>query len=64
MHRNFDKAFQLVDLWSANEMPFEKTKEKIQVALKDKDLYLTRSDLLGNAFFIDWLKAAVMKLVL
>ena len=53
MHRNFDNAFQLVDLGSANEMTFEKTKDKIQVALKDKDLYLTSSDLLGNAFFMD-----------
>ena len=62
--RNFDNAFQLVDLWSANEMTFEKTKDKIQVAVKDKDLYLTRSDLLRNVFFMDRLKAAVMKLVL
>ena len=42
---NFDNAFQLVDLWSANKMTFEKTKDKFQVAVKDKDLYLTRSDL-------------------
>ena len=61
--RNFDNAFQLVDLWSANEMTFEKTKDKIQVAVKDKDLYLTRSDLLRNVFFMDRLKAAVIKLV-
>ena len=58
--RNFDNVFQLVDLWSANKMTFEKTKDKIQVALKDKDLYLTSSDLLGNAFFMDRLKAAVI----
>ena len=62
--RNFDNAFQLVDLWSVNEMTFEETKDKIQVAVKDKDLYLTRSDLLRNVFFMDRLKAAVMKLVL
>ena len=42
--RNFDNAFQLVDLWLANEATFEKTKDKIQVAVKDKDLCLTRSD--------------------
>ena len=40
--RNFDNAFLLGDLWFANETPFEKTKDKIQVAVKDKDLYLTR----------------------
>ena len=62
--RNFDNAFQLVDLWSANEMTFEKTKYKIQVAVKDKDLYLTRSNLLRNVFLMNRLKAAVMKLVL
>ena len=62
--RNFDNAFQLADLWLANEMTFEKTKDKIQVAIKDKDLYLTRSGLLGNVFFMDRLKAALMKLVL
>ena len=61
---NFDNAFQLVDLWSANEMLFEKIKDKIQVAIKDKDLYLTRSDLLRNVFFMDLMKAAIMKLVL
>ena len=44
--RHFDNAFVLVNLWLANEMIFEKTKDKIQVAVKDKDLYLTRSDLL------------------
>ena len=53
-----------MDLWLANETTFEKTKDKIQVVVKDKDLYLTRSDLLGNAFFMNRLKAAVMKLVL
>ena len=51
--RNFDNAFQLVDLWSDKEMTFEKTKDEIQVAVKDKDLYLTRSDLLRNVFFMD-----------
>ena len=61
---NFDNAFQLVDLWSANKMAFEKTKDKIQVAVKDKDLYLTRSEFLRNVFLMDRLKAAVMKLVL
>ena len=45
-------------------MTSEKTKDKIQVAVKDRDLYLTRSDLLRNAFFMDRLKAAVMNLVL
>ena len=40
--RNFDNAFQLVDLQLANETTFEKTKSKIQVAVKDKDLYSTR----------------------
>ena len=38
VHRNFDNTFQLVDLWLANETAFEKTKDKIQVAVKDKDL--------------------------
>ena len=61
---NFDNVFQLVDLWLANETIFEKTKGKIQVAVKDKNLYLTCSDLLRNVFFMDRLKAAVMKLVL
>ena len=60
--RNFDNAFRLVDLWSANEMTFEKTKGKIQVAVKDKDLFLARSDLLKNVFFMDRLNAVVMKL--
>ena len=62
--RNFDNTFQLVDLWSANKMTFEKTKDKIQVTVKDNDLFLTRSDLLRNVFFMDRLKVAVMKLVL
>ena len=62
--RNFDNGFQLVDLWLANETAFEKMKDKIQVAVKDKDLYLTRSDSLRNVFFMDRLRAAVMKLVL
>ena len=61
---NFDNAFQLADLWLANETVFEKTKDKIQMAVKVKYLYLTRSDLLRNAFFMDRLKAAPMKLVL
>ena len=61
---NFDNVFQLVDLWLANETTFEKTKDKIQEAVKDKNLYLTCSDLLRNVFFTDRLKAAVMKLVL
>ena len=64
VNRNFDNAFQLVDLWSANEMTFEKIKDKIQVTVKDKDLYLTVSDLLRSLFFMDRLKAAVMKSVL
>ena len=55
--RNFGNAFQSVDLWLTNEATFEKTKDRIQVAVKDKDVYLTRSDLLRNAFFMDWLKA-------
>ena len=53
-----------MDLWLANETTFEKTKDKIQMAVKEKDLYLTCSDLLRNVFFMDWLKAAVIKLVL
>ena len=48
---NFDIAFQLVDLWSANKMTFGKTKDETQVAFKGKDLYLTRSDLLRNIFY-------------
>ena len=44
-------------------MALEKTKDKIQVAVKDKELYLTSSDLLGNVFFVDQLKAVVMKSV-
>ena len=51
--RNFDNAFQLVDLQLANEMTFEKTKDKIQVAVTGKDLHLTRSDLLRNVFPLD-----------
>ena len=62
--RNFDNLFRLVDLWLANETTFEKTKDKIQVAIQDKDLYLTRSDLSRNVLFMDRLKTAVMKLVL
>ena len=62
--RNFDNSFQLVDLWLANEMTFEKTKYKIQVAVKDKYFYLTHSNLLTNVFFMNRLKAVVMKLVL
>ena len=62
--RNFDNAFQLVDLWLANKMAFEKTKDIIQVAVKDKDLYLTSSNLLRSVFFMDRLKTAVMKLFL
>ena len=61
--RNFDNAFQLVGLWLANETTFEKKKDKIQVAVKDKDLHLMRSGLLRNVFFMDRLKTAVMKLV-
>ena len=62
--RNFDNAFQLVDLWFASETTLEKTKDKIQVAVKDKGFYLTGSDLLRNVFFMDRLKAVVIKLVL
>ena len=50
--RNFDNAFQLVDLWLANETTFEKMKDKIQVVVRDKDVYLTRSDLLRNVFHV------------
>ena len=32
VNRNFDNAFQLVDLWLANETAFENTKDKILVA--------------------------------
>ena len=45
-------------------MIFQKTKDKIQVAVKDKHFYLKHSDLLRNVFFMDLLKVAVMKLVL
>ena len=61
--RNFDNAFQLVDLWLAKETTFEKAKNKIQ-PVKGKDLYLRRLGLLINVFFMDRLKAAVIKLVL
>ena len=64
LDHNFDNVFQLLDLWLANETTFEKTKNKIQVAVKDRYLYLTRSDLLRNVFLMDHLKAAVIKLVL
>ena len=56
--------FKLVNSWSANEMAFEKRKDKIQVAVNNKDLYLKRSDLLRVVFFMDRLKAAVIKLIL
>ena len=62
--RNSDNTLELVDLWLANETTFEKMEDKIHMAAKDKDLYLTRSDLLRNVFLMDWLKADVMKLVL
>ena len=52
-----------MDLWLANETTFEKAKDKIQVAVKENVLYLTRPDLLRNVFFMDRLKATVMKLV-
>ena len=51
--RNFDNAFQLVDLLLANETIFTEMKDKIQVAIKDKNLSLTRLDLLRNEFFMD-----------
>ena len=50
-------------LWLTEETTFEKSKDKIQVAVKDKDLYLTRSDSLWNVFFMNQVKTAVMKLV-
>ena len=59
---NFDNVFRLGDLWLANEMPFEKTKDKIQVAVKTY-LYLTRSQLLRNLFLMNRLKSGAMKLV-
>ena len=62
--RNFDNVFQLVDLWLANETIFTEMKDKIQVAIKNKNLSLTHLDLLRNEFFMDRFKAAVMKLVL
>ena len=49
---------------AAKKMTSGKTKDKIQVTIKDKDLYLTRSDSLINIFFMDRLKAALRKLVL
>ena len=55
---------EFMELWSINEMTFEKTQDKIQMAVKEKYLYLTHSDLLRNVFFMDRLKVAVMKLVL
>ena len=56
--------FRLVDLWLAKKTAFEKTKDKIQATVKDKDLYLTHTKFLRNLFFMDRLKAAVMKLLL
>ena len=63
VHHNFDNIFRLVDLCLAIEAAFEKTKNKTQVAVKDKDLYLTCSKLLRNVFFIDRLKSAVLNVV-
>ena len=59
--RNFDNSLQLEDLWSANEATY-KTKDKMLVAVKDKYLYLTRSELLRNVFFMDRLKTAIIVL--
>ena len=53
-----------MNLWLANKMVFEKPKDRIQVAFKDKDLYLMRSELSKSIFFLDSLKAAVIKLVI
>lgn len=53
-----------MDLWSANEKTFEKMKDKIQNAVKDKVLYLTDLDLLRNVFFTDQLKASILELYL
>lgn len=53
-----------MDLWSANEKTFEKMKDKIQNAVKDKVLYLTGLDLLRNVFFMDQLKASILELYL
>lgn len=53
-----------MDLWSANEKTFEKMKDKIQNAVKDKVLYLTGLDLLRNVFFTDQLKASILELYL
>ena len=41
-----------MDLWLATETTFEEMKDKIQVLVKDKDLYLKRSDLLRNVFLM------------
>ena len=38
VERNFYNAFQLLDLWLANETAFDKAKDKIQVVVKDKGL--------------------------
>lgn len=56
--------FRLVDLWLAKKIAFEKTKDKIQVTVKGKDLYLTHTKFLRNVFFMARLKAALMKLLL
>ena len=53
-----------MNLWLAKKMVFEKPKDRIQVAFKDKDLYLMRSELSKSIFFLDSLKAAVIKLVI
>ena len=53
-----------MELWSANEKTFEKMKDKIQNAVKDKVLYLTGLDLLRNVFFTDQLKAGILELYL
>ena len=36
---NFDNGIQLVDLWLVNKTALEKKKDRIQVAVRDKDLY-------------------------
>ena len=48
----------------ASEAAFEITKDKVQVAVKNKNLYLMHSELLTNVFFTNQLKADVMKFVL
>ena len=53
-----------MDLWLATEAAFEITKDKVQVAVKNKNLYLMHSELLRNVFFTNQLKADVMKFVL